>query len=454
MRHFTTFALVAALAVAAVFIASDAYAAAGAIHHVASVFTTPEMAMAGMAMQIIPGRRGLVAVRADAGDPKKILGDLQAAFEAFKTERDDEIKALKKGQEDVVRSEKIDRINATISSLQAAVDEMNARIAAAQLGAGGKPARDQEYSNAFQAHFRKGDVQASLNKGVASEGGYLAPVEWDRTITDKLVIVSPMRQIARVQAISGAGFSKLFNNRGAASGWVGETAARTETAAPGIGTLTYTPGELYANPSATQGMLDDAEIDVEQWLAGEVETEFAYQEGIAFVSGNGTNKPAGFLTYATGAANAAVHPFGAIAVTTAAGASAIAADDVVTLVGALPSAFTGNAGFVANRATIFGIRKLKDTTNQYMWQPSYAAGQPQTLLGYPITEMAAMPNVTTAAIPLAFGDFQQGYLIVDRMGVRVLRDPYSNKPYVMFYTTKRVGGGLLNPEALKVLKMA
>src|SRR5690606_19761198 len=192
----------------------------------------------------------------------------------------------------------------------------------AQVGAGQEEVKDREYTDAFRSHFRKGEVQAALNKGADDEGGYLAPVEWDRTIVDKLVQVSPMRQIAQVQTISGAGFKKLFNLRGTGSGWVGETAGRPETATPEFGPLTFTPGELYANPGATQQMLDDAEVDLEQWLANEVETEFAYQEGVAFVSGNGTNKPHGFLTYVTGAASAAVHPFGAIALTTAAAAAA------------------------------------------------------------------------------------------------------------------------------------
>jgi HK97 family phage major capsid protein len=238
------------------------------------------------------------------------------------------------------------------------------------------------------------------------------------------------------------------------SGWVGETAARPETSTPTIGSLSYATGELYANPAATQQMLDDSAVDLEQWIANDVELEFAYQEGIAFVSGNGTNKPKGFLTYATGAANAAAHPWGAVLATTVASASAITTDEILTFTYALPQEYTAEARFVMNRATQAVIRKLKDGQGNYIWQPSFQLGQPSLIAGYPITEMPAMPNIAAGSIPIAFGDFRRGYQVIDRVGLRVLRDPFTNKPYVMFYTTKRVGGGLLNPDVLKVLKMA
>lgn len=387
------------------------------------------------------------AVRADASDPKAMIGQLQAAFEEFKTANDEKLKA----KADVVLDEKVQRLDAAIDGFQATIDELNAKIAA---GAANKTAlRDAEYTSAFQAHFRKGAVEASLNKGADDEGGYLAPIEWDRTITDKLIEVSPMRQIATVQTVSSAGFKKLYNLHGTGSGWVGETAARPETATPEFGVQTFVPGELYANPAATQQLLDDSEVNLEAWLANEVETEFAYQEGLAFVSGNGTNKPKGFLTYVTGAANAADNPLGAIQVTTAADDVAVTTDELIDLVYSLPGVLAQNSRFVANRNSLSKVRKLKNSDGDYVWQPSLQAGQPAQLLGYPVTEMAAMPNMAAGAVPIAFGDFRRGYLIVDRTGVRVLRDPYTNKPYVMFYTTKRVGGGVQNPEAIKALKM-
>lgn len=382
-------------------------------------------------------------------DPKAILGQLQAAFEEFKQANDEKLAA----KADVVLDEKVERINADISTLQAALDEQALKIAAANVNGGERKIADPEYSAAFNMHIKKGEVQASLNKGADADGGFIAPREWDRTITDKLIEISPMRAISSVQSISGNGFTKIFNNRGTASGWVGETAARPETATPTFGSLAYVTGELYANPAATQQMLDDAEVDLESWLAGEVQTEFAYEENLAFVSGNGTNKPNGVLTYVTGGANAAAHPFGAVTSRTTTGTvgALTATDDLVNLVHDLPSAFTGNARFTMNRNTLSTIRKLKDGQGNYIWQPSFQAGMPSTLLGYSVTEVPAMPDVAASAVPILFGDFMRGYLVVDRVGTRVLRDPFTNKPYVHFYTTKRVGGGLLNPEVLKAL---
>lgn len=399
-------------------------------------------------------KRGIVSVRAEvpsSGEVKAAVESLQKAFHDFKAEHQAQIEEAKKGTHDALQALKVDRINSHIDELQKSVDDANGKLAAIQIGdaGSGRAVKDRDYSAAFAAHFKKGDVQASLNKGQAAEGGYLAPTEWDRTITDKLIQVSPMRQICAVQQIGTNGFSKLFNSRGTASGWVGEVTARTETNTPAFGTLTYNTGEIYANPAATQQMLDDAEVNLEQWLAGEVETEFAYQENLAFVSGNGTNRPNGILNYITGGASAAAHPFGAILATNSGAAAALTADGLVTLVHALPSAFTGNARFAMNRNTQRAVRLLKDTTNQYLWQPSYQAGAPATLLGYAVTEVPAMPDVSAGTKPVLFGDFQRSYLIVDRVGTRVLRDPFTNKPYVHFYTTKRVGGGLLNPESMK-----
>ena len=401
-------------------------------------------------------QRGIISVRAEAGDVKATIEQLQKAFHDFKAEHQAQLDDVKKGNSDALQALKVDRINAQIDLLQRAVDEANAKAAAAQMG-GAPDARikDREYTEAFKAHIQKGTVQAALNKGLAAEGGFTAPTEWDRTITDRLVQVSPMRQICSVQTISTGSFSKLFNMRGTVSGWVGETTARTETATPTFGTLTYAVGEIYANPAATQQMLDDSLVDLEGWLAGEVQTEFAFQESVAFVSGTGANnRPNGILTYITGGANATAHPMGAILATNSGNLSALTADGLVNLVHALPSEFTGNARFTMNRNTMRAVRLLKDGQNNYLWQPSYQAGTPSTLLGYGVTEVPAMPDVAAGTRPILFGDFQRSYLIVDSVGVRVLRDPFTNKPYVMFYTTKRVGGGLLNPESMKALNVA
>lgn len=401
--------------------------------------------------------RGLVSVRADAGAPtdvKALIENLNKAFATFKDEHTKQLDEVKKGTHDALQAFKVEKINADISRLQSAIDEANLKIASAQMGGGGgQVLKDAEYSEAFNAHFKKGDVQAALNKGAAEEGGYLAPVEWDRTITDKLVLVSPMRQLATVQPVSGAGLTKLYNLGGTASGWVGETDARPQTNTAGFSPLGFGWGEIYANPAATQQLLDDSAISLESWLAGEVETEFAKQEGLAYVSGNGANKPFGILTYIEGGANAAKHPFGAIKVVNSGAAAAITSDGIIDLIYDLPSAFTGNARFAMNRKTQGLVRKLKDGQGNYLWQPSMVAGQPPTLGGFPLSEVPDMPDSVAGATPVLFGDFKRTYTIYDRVGVKVLRDPYTNKPFVLFYTTKRVGGGVHNPEPMRAMKI-
>lgn len=400
--------------------------------------------------------RGIVAVRAEAnGDLKDVLANLQRDWSAFKETQAAKDKEVSAKFDDVVTTEKLSRIDASVGDLQAAVDAANAKIAAMSISGGSVgTVKDAEYSEAFRAHIRKGDVQAALTKGTDAEGGYLAPVEWDRTITDKLVEVSPMRQIASVQNISTAGFTKLFNLLGTGSGWVGEAAARPVTNSPTFGQMSIVPGEIYANPAATQQMLDDAQVNLDSWMAGEVQTEFSKQEGLAFVSGDGTNKPRGFLTFATGGAHAATNPLGAIEVKTAASGSAITEDELLDLIYALPSSYTQGARFTMNRTVMGAVRKLRGSDGHQLWQPSTQAGQPSQLLGYAVTEMPDMPNIGLSATPIAFGNFARGYLIVDRTGVRILRDPYTSKPNVLFYTTKRVGGSVVDPQALKVLKMA
>lgn len=401
--------------------------------------------------------RGIVSVRAEVagGEVKATVDALNQAFATFKAEHTKQLDDVKKGQADALQALKVDRINADIEKLQSAVDEANTKIAAGQMNAGAAGGlRDKEYSTAFQAHFKRGEVQAALNKGTAGEGGYLAPVEWDRSITAKLIEVSPLRAICAVQTISTNGFSKLFTVAGTTSGWVGEAAARPVTANSTFASLAYNTGEIYANPTATQQMLDDSEVDLEAWLAGEVETEFSYQEGIAFLTGSGVSKPTGLLTYVTGAANAAVHPYGAITVVNSGAAAALTSDGLIDLTSSLPTQLTGNAKLIANRNTITAARKLKDGQGNYLWQPSFVAGAPATINGYGVSEVAGMPDIAAGAKAMMFGDFKRGYLVIDRMGVRVLRDPFSAKPYVSFYTTKRVGGGLLDPSYLKALNIS
>lgn len=395
------------------------------------------------------------AVRADATDPKALIEQINAAVTEMRQKNE---QALASKVDDTVLNEQVDKINASISELEAALTAANAQIAAAKLGGAGNfgPA-DPEHTDQINAYMRKGvepTVQAAMSEGTDAAGGYIVPIEWDRTITDKLKQRSPIRENATVVRIGGRGFTKVYNDGVIGSGWVGETAARPETTTPGLSSLQFDTGEIYCNPAVTQRMLDDAGFDLGAWLSSEVEGEFAIQENIAFLSGNGTNKPYGILTYVTGAANAARHPFGAIAATTTASATAVTGDELLSLVYSLPSERDANSKWYLNRSTTLAARKLKDGQGNYLWQQNYAAGEPASLAGYPIVEVAGMPTIATGNVVALFGDMAMTYLVVDRLGTQVLRDPYTNKPYVHFYTTKRVGGGVQNPEYMKALKMA
>lgn len=407
--------------------------------------------LAGSTALAMPRAITAAGIRADVQDPKAMIAELKAAFDAFKAANDEKLKA----KADVVLDEKVTKIDAAVGDFQKAIDDLNARLAAQRAGGGDERTPEQiEYAESFQAHVRRGDVSAAMSRGSDPDGGYTAPVEWDRTLTNKLKLISPIRDNATVQSISKAGFTKLFGDRAVGSGWVGETAARPETSTPQLASLPFNPGEIYANAAATQVLLDDSEVNIEQWLQSEIETEFARQEGIAFLSGDGVNKPFGILTYVTGAANAAKHPWGAITVVNSGAAAALTGDGLQTIIYDLPAAHSANAKFFMNRQTASKARLLKDGQGNYLWQPSFQAGQPATLLGESIVDTPDMPNVAAGNIAALFGDMQETYLVIDRVGIRVIRDPYTNKPYVMFYVTKRVGGGVKNVQSMRALKVS
>ncbi len=417
------------------------------------------LAGAALAASAATAPRGLVgSPRAEAkvdpkvGDAPTLLAELSKAFEEFKDTND---KALKSKSDDSL-------VQAKLGNLDSALNEIEEKLAAlnAGSGVGDIQATDPAYLKAFKAHMRKGDaagpdVMAAVSVGTAADGGYLAPVEWDRTVTDKLKQISPIRANAQVIQISGNGFSRVYNDGVIGSGWVGETAARPSTSTPGLTTLNFATGEIYANPQISQTALDDIALNLEQWIVDEIDGEFAIQENIAFLSGNGVNKPSGILNYVTGGTMAATHPFGAIAATTVAGAAAVTGDELLDLVYAMPDErSTGMSKFFMNKTSLAKVRKLKDGQNNYLWAPSYAEGQPSTLLGYPVVNVPGMPAMTTGNISILFGDMEKTYLVIDRVGLRVLRDPFTNKPFVGFYTTKRVGGGVQNPEYMKAIKQA
>jgi HK97 family phage major capsid protein len=388
------------------------------------------------------------------------MRDFLSAFEAFKQSNDARLAAIETKKDDPLLNEKVERLSKALTDQKAALD----RMALAAQRPGVAPAReDAEKKHAILSYMRKGETEAlaaierkSLNAGVDAQGGYLAPEPTERIIAAAVKDISPIRQIATVREIGVTSFKKPISLGGGVAGWVGETGGRVETQTPALSSIDFPTMELYAMPAASQTLLDDAVVDIEQWLADEVQGEFASQETNAFVSGDGVNKPKGFLSY-TKVAEAVRAPseIGYIA-TGAAGAFAATnpADTLLDLIYAPKQAYRANGRFVMNRKTLSAVRKFKDADGNYLWQPAVAAGAPSTLFGYPVTEAEDMPNIAANSYSIAFGDFARGYLIVDRQGVRILRDPYSAKPYVLFYTTKRVGGGVQNFDAIKLLKFA
>jgi HK97 family phage major capsid protein len=241
------------------------------------------------------------------------------------------------------------------------------------------------------------------------------------------------------------------------SGWVAETAGRPETATPSFAEIAPPMGELYANPAASQAMLDDAAFDVEQWLAGEIATEFARAEGAAFVNGTGVNRPRGFLSEPVAADADGARAFGTLQYVPSGAAGAFGAnpqDRLIDLVQALRSPYRQGASFVMNSATLSTIRKVKTADGAFLWQPGLIEGRPDTLLGYPVVEAEDMPDIGANTLSIAFGNFRIGYLIAERQETQILRDPFTNKPFVHFYATKRVGGAVVNSEAIKLMRFS
>lgn len=381
----------------------------------------------------------------------------------------------RKHDEATNRAEELEK---QLAELQAKNRELSVKLARpAGYGSGadrGKPGSFSSKSAAFakwrgaQEHYLKTGSEMyqgehiralelkALNTQSSADGGYLIHPEYEQGPIEKLLLnVVPMRRLATVRPVSTMLFKKPFSERGTGGGWVGESAARPETTTPVLTELEFPTRELYAMPAASQGMLDDMP-DMEGWLAEEVQDKFAELEGLAWVAGSGVNEPRGFLSYdkvenaswvnkkigyvATGA-NGAFH-------------ATLPADVFYDVTYGCKPQVRSNGAWMMNRRTEAAVRKIKDTTGQYLWQQNLQLGSPPQLCGYPTNEVEEMPNIAADSYSVAFGDWKRGYLITDRIGVRVLRDPFSSKPHVLFYTTKRVGGGVQNFEAIKLVKFA
>lgn len=392
-------------------------------------------------------------------DIEEVAADLKGAFEEFKKSNDKELEAIK--AEKAKLEEKTDKLNEKLGELDSLKAELEKEIKQAKRP-GSPKSTDIEAHKAGFIHFLRKGVDDGLSElqqkavqvGVDADGGYAVPEDLDRTLLQLLRDESPMRKVCNQITVSTPDHKKLVNLGGAGSGWVGETAARPATGTPTLMQIIATMGEIYANPQATQTSLDDVFFNVEAWIQEEVAREFAEKEGLAFLQGDGTNKPKGILAYTITDEDDSTRVFGSIQKFSSGTAGTFDGDNLIDLIYGLKKGYRQNAVFMMTNLTQAKARKLKDSDGNYLWQPGLQAGQPSLLLGYGIEENNDMPEAAADANVILFGDFKRAYTIVDRMGTRILRDPFTNKPYVGFYTTKRTGGMLTDSNAIKVLTLS
>lgn len=366
-------------------------------------------------------------------DVKDAVDDLCQGFETFKQAHD----------------RRIDEVDGRIDQLATALNRTGRGDASSE------PRQLRDYKAAYGEYLRRGEADGlaeletkALSVGSDPDGGYTVTPEMSERIVTTVFESSPIRRLATVETISSSSLELIVDDDEPGAGWVAETGSRTETTTPQVRKKEIVAHELYAEPRATQKLLDDAGFPLETWLAGKVADRFARMEATAFVSGDGVGKPRGILTYPAGTS------YGQIEQVNSGGASALTADGLIDLQNALKEAYLSDAVWVMKRSTIAEVRKLKDSNGQYLWQPGLAQGDPPTLLGHPVVAADDMPAIAANALAVAFGNFGAAYTVVDRIGIRVLRDPFTAKPWVKFYTTKRVGGDVVNFEAIKIQKIA
>lgn len=356
-----------------------------------------------------------------------------------------------------------DAAEQALGALRSDVEEVKSRIErigrSPRPALGGATAASPELKGFVDGYLRMGRTSElkSVTGGIAADGGFAVPREIDELIAAQLKTASPFRAIAQVVQTGSAGYRKLITNSTAGSGWVSETGARPETTTSKFNEIVPPSGELYANPSASQAMLDDAAFNLEEWLASEIATEFARAEGAAFINGSGTNQPKGFLTQPTALTTDATRPFGTLQHVVSGNASGFGTSPEMVLIDLVHSLRAGHrqgAVFLMNTKTLAAVRKFKAADGTFLWQPGIYENAPARLLGYPVIEAEDMPDVAANALPIAFGNFKNGYIIAERRTTSILRDPYTNKPYVNFYATKRIGGQVLDSDAIKLLKIS
>lgn len=391
---------------------------------------------------------------------KTLVEDLHKAFNEHKNQNDLRLVQLeKKGHADPLLEEQVDRIASEIQDLvhiKEQIESIKTKLNRPSFEVNDRfsehPA--DERKQAVLSYIRKGESALTSNeiKLLSSDsdpdGGYWITSDMSSNVIQKILETSPMRNIAMVETISSDALELPEDLDEASAGWTSEQTARTETDSPQIGVRRIPVHELYAMPKATQSLLDDSKVDVENWLSLKIADKISRLENAAFITGNGVGKPRGILDYPAGTSA------GQIRQVNSGSAAALTGDGLRALFYALKSSFVPKARWVMARSAVEEVSKLKDSGGAYLWQPGFAEGEPQTLLGHPIERMEDMPAVAANSFSVAFGDFSQAYTIVDRMGIRVLRDPFSSKPFVLFYSTKRTGGDITNFEGLIIQKTA
>lgn len=393
----------------------------------------------------------------NSGDIEAIstaFDEFMSALEAFRDSNDERLAALeKRGSVDPLIEERLVRIESNLQSQQ----NLALRTLRPSLS---RHEPEHECKAAMEAYVRKGRTDGyealerrGMSVGSEADGGYLVPEQTEREIAQAMKADSPFRSLATTLTISTSAYKRPFAVSGAGAGWVAETGLRPETATPQLAELSFPTMELYACPTATKQLLDDGIVDVESWLVGEIHSAFGEQETAAFIAGNGTTMPKGILANPRQPAETAT--FGNVGVISTGingGFNPDApADVLMDLVHSVNAKYRRNSAFLMNRTTLSAVRRLKDEDGNYLWQAKLGQTLETNLLGFPVYECEDMPDIATGAAAIAFGDFRRGYLIVDRQSVQLLRDPYSAKPYVMFYATKRVGGGIMDFNALRLL---
>jgi len=396
---------------------------------------------------------------------QEVAKELGAKFTEFKSENDKRLEAVEGKTSEVGRlSEGVDKFNENISAL----DKLKSRLEELETksnrsGSTGTDKDADEYKSLFVGDFmRKGNEdelkQKAISIGVPAEGGLAVPEELDRSILQLERDNSPMRGECSVIAVSNEEYKKLVSTGNSASGWVDETEARPETNTPTLVSIAPVFGEIYANPALTQKSLEDMFFDPAVWLAESVGIEFGEKENAAVTVGDGIKKPKGLLASTMSLDGDAVRPFSEIQYIPSGthselrATAAIAGDNLINLIDSMKPGYRMGAKFMMGNLTIAKVRKLKDADNNYLWRPGLQSGVPSSLLGYGIVENEAMPDTAEESNSLAFGNFKRCYTLVDVRGVMVLRDPFTHKPFVHFYSTKRIGGMLTDSNAVKVLR--